>query len=125
MTIKDKREGFTLIELIIVLTLFVLLAAMTIPYSVDFYRTRIFESEVETLSGVLDRARSYAVSGRDDSSWGVAFFPEEDYYVFFRGEDYDPEDPTNQEYSVSSDIDISGASQIVFEKGTGLPIITE
>ena len=120
-----NKQGFTLIELLIVLALFVILAIMTIPYSVDFYRTRIFESEVETLSGVLERARSHAISGKGDSSWGVAFFPEEGYYVFFKGEEYDPGDPTNQEYQLSPEAEVSGISQVVFEKDTGLPVITE
>ncbi len=117
---KRGRKGFTLLELMIVIGLMVIFAVLTIPYGIDFYQSRLLEEETRTISNVLARAQSHAVSGREDSDWGVRFFHEEGRYIFFKGSRFSMRDGLfDQEFTMSSGSSTEGAAEVVFEIHTG------
>ncbi len=117
-------KGFTLLELMIVIALMVIFAVLTLPYGMNFYRSRTVEEESRTISNVLARAQSHAITGKEDSNWGVKFFHEQNEYIFFKGERYDERDVVyDQLFRSPSGIETEGIIEIVFEKNTGDPKI--
>ncbi len=121
---RKNCKGFTLLELMIVIGLMVIFAVLTLPYGMNFYRSRAVEEESRTISNVLARAQSHAITGKEDSNWGVRFFHDNSEYVFFKGERYDERDVVyDQIFRASSGILTEGVVEIVFEKNTGDPKI--
>lgn len=117
---RNSMKGFTLLELMIVIGLIVALAMMTLPYSMDFYRSRTLEEETRSLSSILDRARSNAISGRMDSNWGV-YFESDNSYIIFKGERYEDRNlDFDQHFSVPSGMEVdTDIIEVVFERHTG------
>jgi prepilin-type N-terminal cleavage/methylation domain-containing protein len=120
------KKGFTLMELLIVIALIAIFVAMTVPFTMDFYKEQVVEEQTANLANNLKVAQSHAQSGKNNSSWGIKFF--EDEYVLFMGDSYsDAERNTDYDktYSISSGVTMEGVSEIVFEKGTGNAQIIE
>jgi len=121
----NKTNGFTLIEIIIVIALITVLAALVAPAGIDFYHDELIERDTELLKTNLEKARDFAISGRLDSSWSIKF--EANKYILFKGgnfaernEDYD------KEFTLSSGLNITSEEDpIVFEKISGKPSILE
>ncbi|MBI4050593.1 MAG: GspH/FimT family pseudopilin [Candidatus Doudnabacteria bacterium] len=80
-----SRKGFTLIEIIIVMGIFVIVIAFAVFISFDFYRSYAFRSERNILVSVLQHARSKAISNINQCAHGVRF--ESDKYVIFEAAD--------------------------------------
>ncbi len=122
---KAKNKGFTLAELLITIALMAIFTVITVPYGIKFYRSRTIEEESRALVNVLERAKSHAVSGKEDSSWGIRFIHDENKYIFFKGDSYeDKNQEYNQNFILSPGIKTSGFIEIVFERHTGNPMIT-
>ena len=119
--VNKKKNGFTLMELLIVLALLVIFSVATIPFGLNMYRSRILQEETETISSVLRRAQSNSILGKEDSSWGVVFFPEEETYTLFKGENFTEGDQSNQSFKISPGVSVEEVRKVVFEKHTGDP----
>ena len=118
----NKQRGFTLIELMIVIGLIAIFTMMTLPYGMNFYRSRVVEEESRAISNVLARAQSHAVSGKEDSDWGIKFFHEENRYTLFKGNRYVSRDIVyDQTFNMPTGASTEGIIEIVFERHTGDP----
>lgn len=121
-----KNSGFTLIELLIVVAIVVVLAVLTIPAGLDFLARQSLKMEAETLKSNLKKAQAQAISAKNNSDFGIKFFPNADppYYVVFQGPSYDEREPTEDEIfyvSKGTIIEIVGGyDEVIFEKNTGL-----
>ncbi|HRY30913.1 MAG TPA: prepilin-type N-terminal cleavage/methylation domain-containing protein [Candidatus Paceibacterota bacterium] len=121
-----KSYGFTLIEILITIGIVLVIAALALPISIDFYNNQITRSATDEIFSALKKAQAFSLYRRDDSSYGVAFDSGEDVYVIFDGDyndvpaDYD-EVYDLQSISVSFDPEADPVNEISFEKGTGLP----
>jgi prepilin-type N-terminal cleavage/methylation domain-containing protein len=80
------RRGFTLIEVLIVMGLFVLLLAFVVPIGLSFYQSQITDETALELASAFDRARSDARLGKSESAYGIKVLS--DRYVLFRGDSY-------------------------------------
>lgn len=114
--------GFTMMELIIVIALFVIFAVLVIPTGFNFYQEEILEQDSAILHNNLKEAQSRAAAGKNDSSWGIKFTPEDqdcdDCYVLFMGESYDERDESYDEvFEISSEVEMEEDDEIVFQKG--------
>lgn len=78
-----RDNGFTLIELIIVLAITTTILGVGFFVSLDAYRQHVFQSERTVLVSVLQKARSRALSNMYQSAHGVCY--EEPNYIIFRG----------------------------------------
>ncbi len=117
--------GFTLIEIIIVVSLIALFVFLVTPFGLDFYREQVLEESTISIADKLKLAQSRALSEKNNSSWGVRFIHEEGKYVLFQGDSYDQRDSDyDQEFTLPSGMTIEGINEIVYEKGTGDPYMT-
>lgn len=118
-------KSFTLIELIIVVAVILILAFFTLPLGFDFLTRHSLRMEAETLKNNLKNAQFLAISAKNNSSWGVKFFPEANppYYVIFQGDSYANRNPAEDEiFYISKEIilEIVGEyTEVIFEKNTG------
>ncbi|MBN1258335.1 prepilin-type N-terminal cleavage/methylation domain-containing protein [Candidatus Peregrinibacteria bacterium] len=126
-SIPKSTKGFTLIELMITISVFALIFSSTAIVFGDFLGERRLASEGHKMVQLLREARTNAVSGLQGSSWGLYFDPssDPDRYVFFKGGSYVDRDasfdlemvfPTTVTFSA---IDFGG-HEAVFEKRSGI-----
>lgn len=114
-----STKGFTLVEILVVTGIFVLLMGMSLFMSFDYYRGYLLGTERDITVGVLEKARSRALSNMFESSHGVHI--DSDNYILFRGDVYVVGAPTNENIPANSAIQKSGLSNIIFSQLTGLP----
>jgi prepilin-type N-terminal cleavage/methylation domain-containing protein len=90
--VPKNSSGFTLMEVLVVMAIFILIAGIALYVSMDSYRSFVFRSERDTIINVLQRARSQAVSnvclgacnGNDGQKHGVHFDTAGKKYVIFQ-----------------------------------------
>src|SRR5262245_23301985 len=59
---KSEPDGFTLIELILVMTVLTIAASITAPALANFFRGRTLDSEARRMLGLIRQGQSRAVS---------------------------------------------------------------
>ncbi|MFH0909921.1 MAG: prepilin-type N-terminal cleavage/methylation domain-containing protein [Planctomycetota bacterium] len=57
-----KRRAFTLLELLVVMSIMIMLALMTLPIFMPLYRSRSLDGSIRSLEGVMMKARSLAAT---------------------------------------------------------------
>lgn len=127
MNQRRFEYGFTLVELIIIMALFSMVAAFSFPY----FRSQTVQYQLEASSdelyGMLRQAQSRAMSGYNASSWGIHW--DTDTYTLFSGDDYDTRDtihdqviPLAPSITIHTTVSVSGAlypEDVVFHELTG------
>ena len=117
---KQSKNGFTLIEMVLVLLLVGLLAALVIPPSLTFFQTTRLNSASWQLLAVLRQAQTSALNQKNDGAYGV--YLDNNNYTFFKGTSYSSRDPSYDEtYSWPRGIEAEGPTEIVFSKLSGFP----
>lgn len=121
--IYKTLAGFTLIEVLIVLGLFGVLFGISLPISLDSYRSYILTSETKNLLSVVRRARSLAIANDHGISHGVSL--ESDRFILFQGSSFAGRDSAfDENYPRSPSVTITGFDEIVFSQISGLPNVT-
>src|SRR3989344_3351542 len=82
----NNKKGFTLFEMLLAISILVILLAITGPISLNFYNIYQFDSEVDTLISLLEKARSSALANRNESAHGLYF--DSGAFVIFQGSSY-------------------------------------
>lgn len=111
-------KGFTLIEFILVMTLFVLTAAFMYPVGIGFYHAQQLDSFTQEVARALQSAHTAAITQKHDSAHGVRFLPTT--YVQFEGAGYDTRN-TDQDYvrPIPYGITRTGIDEVVFSAYSG------
>jgi prepilin-type N-terminal cleavage/methylation domain-containing protein len=116
---KDKnKQGFTMIELMVVLGITALLATMGLP-ALNLARVNIaLKSDTDEIVSALRLAQHRAVVSQGNTVHGVAF--EAANYTLYGGDWAAPSNPA--EYSLKSGISIAAGAgtQVVFDRLTGV-----
>lgn len=116
------KRSFTLIEILLVIGLLAVLVSLTLPLSLSFYKSQQLDSHTQDLIQVLRRAQLKAMTAEADSSFGVYFDEEQNKYILFRGDLFDPAAPDNEEFSLPQIVTINTQfSEIIFSKLEGRP----
>src|SRR3990167_9873510 len=84
--IKKNKKGFTVIELLIVVTIMALLIAVVLPGFSSFRKSQILSNSSEEIRSSLSRARSETLASVSSSEYGVHF--DSDQVVIFKGTIY-------------------------------------
>ncbi len=116
---SKSGAGFTLFEVLIVLGLFVILAALGLFLSMDLYRGNSLNTEKNMIISILQKARSRAVNNINENQHGVRF--ESEKYIVFELND-SGNNINLQEFPASDSIKITDPvlpTEIIFDQLTG------
>ena len=120
---KDLVRGFTLLELLIVVSVLLVLVSIVVSPFSSFRNRSLLNIEVENITTLINNARSKTLSSYNDSEYGVHF--EANRVVFFKGTSFVEPDVNNIEIVFNTAIYISdislvgGGSNLVFNRLTG------
>lgn len=118
--IGDSRRGFTTIELLIVLAIFVLSVATTLPFLGVFREVETLSSISEDAVQTLRRAQARAMTGERERQWGVRF--EDGRFVLFGGPSYEGRLAALDEvHNIPDAYAFSGLPEITFLSLRGTP----
>jgi len=122
---KNFSSGITLIEILIVIGMFSIIAGFSISMSVDSYSKTLFKSDVETIVSMLSKARSQAMNNiclgslcNEGKPHG--FHIETNSFTVFQGNTFDSTDPLNETVEVKGgSTNITGLANVVFSQLSG------
>ena len=121
--IYTPKNGFTLIEMLVVLSIFILMAGAVLSALMDSFQEYSFQDEQDTLVSTLQKARSDAMNNvcigvcSGGQNHGVHF--ESNRYIIFQGNIYNPIDVTNEIIPYSPSVSLHGLSDVVFSRFSG------
>ena len=78
-------RGFTLIEILVVVAIFTILASLGLFMTMDAYRATSSRSERDIVVSLLEQARSRAMNNYEGTTWGVCYLAPN--YEIFSGND--------------------------------------
>jgi len=116
-------KGLTIIEILIVIAILVLLAALGAGALPDFGKNVELNDAALRSTSLLDQARVQTLSSKDATQYGVHF--EADKMVLFRGSSFSSTDSSNEEHLLPRGVLISqislngGGSDVVFKRLIG------
>lgn len=121
----NNVHGFSLIEVMVVITMITLLAGVGLVMNLGDFRSYLFRDERNVLVTVLQKARSQAVNNvcigsgcTNGLPHGVHLAPGK--YTIFQGSSFDPDTSTNQEIEGNGNIALTyTTSDIVFGQLSG------
>lgn len=121
MTTRIIRPGFTIIELIIVIAIFAITAATTLPFLGRFQQRETLSTITDDVTRALRTAQHKAMSGEQDTQWGVRFEPAT--YILYAGKSYKNRlQQFDRRRGVPRTLIFSGEQEINFAKRTGAPV---
>lgn len=117
MRYSNKKTGFTLIELILVIALMLTVGTMVAPFAGGFLIRVYHETTVNSLVSALHRAQSLSLDGKSNTTWGIC--QTGNLIRVYTGSCASP--TIKEDTSVPSTVTISGLSDITFARTTGEP----
>lgn len=118
-----SNQGFTFIEIVIVLGILGVMLAIGLPISLEVYRNYLLTAEVRNLLSILRRAENLVFANVGGSNHGVAL--QSDKFVLFQGPAYTLRLPAyDEEYLRAPSVTVTGFSEIVFAPLSGKPNAT-
>lgn len=118
---RVHTQGFSLIELILVLGLIGVVALFTVPLTIDsLSRSAVSQERDLFVSLLLRGARAAALANLNEKSHGIQIDNTNHQYILFEGTTYTPGAATNRIIPyTNSTISISGGPKILFEQLSG------
>jgi prepilin-type N-terminal cleavage/methylation domain-containing protein len=118
---SQNKKGFTLIEVLISITILTVIASLGLFISMDFYKNSSFKSENNIIVSVLQKARSRAMNNIDGKRHGVHFQTSPSVkYIIFEGSDYASRiTARDQIIDASYGVATAGSSDIIFDQLSG------
>ena len=120
---KNGASGFTLVEIVFALAIFVMVAATIFSPLSQFRARKTLDAAVEVTLAAFSRAHFDTISSLNDKQYGVHL--DADQVVHFAGPTYSAGDPGNSPYVLSSVIEIGavtlvgGGNNVLFKQLNG------
>ena len=113
----DKKIGFTLIELILVVALILIIATTSTVFNSRWYLQNNLESAKNMLVSSVYKAQSYSISQKNGLTWGVCLIGKT--IRMFGGSCDAP--IIKDDYNLPANVNINGLSNITFSSLRGEP----
>lgn len=113
-----KKAGFTLMEIIIAIGIFMIILGFGAILDISSYRQNSIRAERDNIVALLSRARSEALNNLNQSNHGL-FLGSPSQYVIYQGVNYASRNPAYDEDYPSAGDTISGLSDINFNNLDG------
>jgi prepilin-type N-terminal cleavage/methylation domain-containing protein len=115
-----RRPAFTLIEILLSLSVIAILAGVLAPVYLSFQTRNDIDIAAGAVTRTLRRAQQLSFNSEGDSAWGMNLASGE--VVLFKGASYAARDSAYDEiFSIPTNISFTGTSSVVFSKFYGLP----
>jgi prepilin-type N-terminal cleavage/methylation domain-containing protein len=114
---KEIADGFTLIEVLVVLGIFSVLASFGCLATMDFYKSYAFDAERSSVIAILQKARSQSLANINNTAYGVHFGSGQ--YVIFQGSVYNSGSSLNQNIPAGAGTNVSGLIDVTFAQLSG------
>ncbi len=121
--VKCSSSGFTILELLIVISILGVLVAVVVPSLMTFRRSSVLNTETQEILTMVNRARTSSMSSRGDLQYGIHF--EATRMVLFQGGVYSDVASTNEVHIFDPLLTLGtitingGGSVVLFQKFTG------
>ena len=113
-----SRLGFTLIEVLLVVAIITLSAAITIPVGAAYLSRSDLSNTTSSVVQSLRQAQSYAFYSNQDDNWGVRV--ESGTITIYKGADYATRDSSfDTTIPFRSSVVVSGDQEVLFTRGSG------
>lgn len=114
-----SRPAFTAIELIVVLAIFVVAIAITLPFLGKFQQEETLTTVTQDIVQTLRRAQNKSMNGERGVAWGVAL--QEGAYIQFAGPSYSSGRIVrlDEKHTLQKTFTLYGPPEILFAKRTG------
>jgi Tfp pilus assembly protein FimT len=115
-------RGFNLVQVLLVLAIFLTIASFAIPSLYQLQTGVQIDTVASEMAHNLRRAQTRALSGFDDTNWGVFF--DNQTYVIFAGDSYETRNQDwDEDYLIAGSVSIINdfGSEIIFSKMNGVP----
>lgn len=117
---RSGRRGFTMIELLVTISILAILIGMGLFMSLDFFRHTLLSDERDLVVSLMLKARGHSMANLYQSAHGVCYIAPN--YILFRGNTCTAGAATNEVVPAGSGISVSGmdaASPVVFAQLSG------
>jgi prepilin-type N-terminal cleavage/methylation domain-containing protein len=115
-----NSQGFSLLEVVLVVSLLVIMLSIAVPYGLRFFTIERLDSTSRELLEVLRLAQAQAAHQKLDSSFGV--YIGQNGFTLFQGNSYASRNVDyDLTYQYSTHVTIEGMTEVVFDQMTGLP----
>lgn len=119
-SIKNLARGFTLIEILLVIAIILTVGFLSAAFPPRFITQMAVRDAKDEFQSVLQKARAYAIAGREHSSWGAHYG--NSVITLFKGDSYNNRDQSQDENTpINENISVSGFTETVFAQPGGKP----
>lgn len=118
--LQSDRRGFTMIEILVTISILAILIGMGLFMSLDFYRHTLVNDERDLVVSLLLKARTQSIDNLDQLPHGVCFVAPN--YVIFRGTACTATSSTSELTPKGGGINITGltaTSSVIFNQLSG------
>ncbi len=115
-------KGISLVEVLVVLGIITTIIAVGAPFYTSYHYRHLLAETTQEIVESIRVAQARAMAGYNGENHGIHF--DSNRYVLFSGSSYNPADPNNLTYPISSKLSISnvsfnGNTELIFERFTG------